>query len=119
VAKRRFLSDNEARRLVNATEAEFRPIVLATLLTGARYGELRHAQVGDYDRQSRTLWLYVTKGDDPRPACLDDEGVEMLDQASAGKGADADVTPDVHPAETRDREVLLRGCASGARGCGA
>jgi integrase len=89
VAKRRFLSDDEARRLVNATDPEFRLIVLATLLTGARYGELRHATVGDYDRQARTLWLYVTKGDDPRPAYLDEEGIEMLDQASAGKGSDA------------------------------
>jgi integrase len=89
VAKRRFLSDDEARRLVNAIEPEFRPIVLATLLTGGRYGELRHAQVGDYDRQARTLWLSVTKGDEPRPAYLDDEGIEMLDQASAGKGTDA------------------------------
>jgi integrase len=89
VAKRRFLSEDEVRRLVNATEVEFRPILLATLLTGGRYGELRNAQVGDYDRQARTLWLSVTKGDEPRPAYLDDEGVEMLDQASAGKTADA------------------------------
>jgi integrase len=89
VAKRRFLSDDETRRLVNATEAEFRPMVLATLLTGGRYGELRHAQVSDFDRQSRTLWLSMTKGEVPRPAYLDDEGVEMLDQACHGKTADA------------------------------
>lgn len=89
VAKRRYLSDDEVRRLVNATEEEFRPIVKATLLTGGRYGELRHAKTKDYDRQSKTLWLSETKGNDPRPAYLDEEGIMMLDEATAGKEPEA------------------------------
>lgn len=89
VAKRRYLTDDEVRRLVNATEDEFRPMVKATLLTGGRYSELRHAQVKDYDRQSKTLWLTETKAAEPRPAYLDEEGVEMLDQATAGKEPNA------------------------------
>jgi integrase len=88
VAKRRYLNDDEARRIVNATEAEFRPLVQATLLTGGRYSELRHTQVKDYDRPSKTLWLSETKGDVPRPAYLDDEGIAMIDQAVAGKAPD-------------------------------
>jgi integrase len=87
-AKRRFLTDDEARRLINVVEEEFRPIAKAALLTGGRYGELRHTRVRDYDRQSRTLFFTETKGVVSRPAYLDDEGVEMLDQATAGKGAD-------------------------------
>jgi integrase len=85
VAKRRFLTDDEARRLVNASEPEFRPMVRASLLTGARYGELRHAKVKDYDRQSRTVYLVETKNAHPRPAYLDDEGAQMLETAVAGK----------------------------------
>jgi integrase len=89
VAKRHYLTDDEARRVVNGADPEFRPMVKAALLTGARYGELRHARVKDYDRQSKTLWLSETKGSEPRPAYLDREGVDMLDEATAGKEAEA------------------------------
>lgn len=85
VAKRRYLNDDEARRLVNASDPEFRPMVRAALLTGGRYGELRHAQVKDFDRESRTVFLLETKNADPRPAYLEDEGMEMIEQAVAGK----------------------------------
>lgn len=85
VAKRRFLNDEEARRLVNASEPDFRPMVRASLLTGARYGELRHAKVKDYDRQSRTVYLTETKNAVARPAYLDNEGAQMLETAVAGK----------------------------------
>jgi integrase len=85
VAKRRYLNDDESRRLVNGTDEDFRPMVKAALLTGGRYGELRHARVKDYDRQSKTLWLSETKGVEPRPAYLDAEGVTMLDELTAGK----------------------------------
>jgi integrase len=85
IAKRRYLNDDEARRLVNASEPEFRPMVRAALLTGGRYGELRHAKVKDYDRESRTVYLVETKNGDQRPAYLDDDGVQMIEQAIAGK----------------------------------
>lgn len=85
VAKRRFLTDEESRRLVNASEPDFRPMVRASLLTGARYGELRHARVKDYDRQSRTVYLVETKNAIARPAYLDDDGARMLETAVAGK----------------------------------
>jgi len=84
LAKRRYLSDDEARRLVNAADEEFRPLVKATLLTGGRYGELRHVKAKDYDRQSQTLWLSETKGIEPRPVYLDAEGVTILDELTAG-----------------------------------
>lgn len=37
----------------------------------------------------------------------------------AARHVDDDVTPNVHPAGIRDRGLLLRVCAGGARGCGA
>ncbi|MBV9842774.1 MAG: hypothetical protein JOY99_14775, partial [Sphingomonadaceae bacterium] len=48
IAKRRYLTDDEARRLVNSVDRDFRSIVRAALLTGGRYGELRGAKVKDY-----------------------------------------------------------------------
>jgi integrase len=85
VAKRRYLTDDESRRLVNASDPEFRPMIRAALLTGARYGELRYAQVKDYDRQSQTIYLVETKGAVPRPAYLDPVGVQMMETAVTGK----------------------------------
>ncbi|WP_419808579.1 site-specific integrase [Sphingomonas sp.] len=60
-------------------------MVRAALLTGDRYGELRHAQVKDYDRQSCTVYLVETKNAEPRPAYLDEDGVAMIETAIAGK----------------------------------
>lgn len=85
VPKRRYLNDDEARRLVNSSDPEFRPMVRAALLTGGRYGELRHAKVKDYDRQARTVFLLETKNSEQRPAYLDDDGVTLIEQSIAGK----------------------------------
>jgi integrase len=86
VAKRRYLSDEEARLIVNACEEEFRPMVKAALLTGARYGELCHARVRDFDPQSRTLWIAETKSGNPRAAYLDPEGVSLMERSTLGRG---------------------------------
>jgi integrase len=93
VARRRYLDDDEARRIVHAVTPEFRPMTQAALLTGGRYSELRRARVRDYDPQSRTLWLAETKSTTPRAVYLEDEGVALLEQASAGKLANALLFP--------------------------
>lgn len=84
-ARLRYLSDSEARRLVNACDPSFRPMVVAALLTGARYGELAGAQVRDFDEQAGVLWLTDTKAGKPRPCYLDDEGVRHMTAAGAGR----------------------------------
>lgn len=83
----RYLSDDEARRLVNACEPTFRPMVKAALLTGARYQELAGLEVRDFDRQSQTLWLRETKAGKSRAVYLEDEGVRLFGEATAGKAA--------------------------------
>ncbi len=40
VARPHWLTIAEAKRLINASDPEFRPLVEAALQTGARYGEL-------------------------------------------------------------------------------
>jgi integrase len=62
----RYLADNESRMLVSSCHANFRPMVIAALLTGARYSELAALEVRDFDRQSQSLWLRETKAGTPR-----------------------------------------------------
>lgn len=83
--KLHYLSDNEARRLVNACDPTFRPLVQAALLTGARYSEIAGLEVRDFDRQAHTLWLRETKAGIARAVYLEGEGVELFEQQVLGK----------------------------------
>lgn len=85
----RYLSDEEARRLVNAMEPDFRPLVQAALLTGARYGELRAIRTRDYDSEAGVAHLTTTKADKPRDCYLDDDGRALFDGLALGKLGDA------------------------------
>lgn len=88
-AKLRYLTDDEARRLVNATDPAFRPMVQAAMLTGARYGDLVKARVRDLDRQAGTLFLPNPKGGRALVVYLEAEGAALLARAAVGKDADA------------------------------
>ena len=65
-----YLSEDEARRLVNACEKDFRPLVQAALLTGCRYSELVNLCCADFNRDSDTLTLRQTSL--ATPACCAD-----------------------------------------------
>lgn len=93
MARRRYLNDEEVRRLVNAVAIDFRPIVQASVLTGGRYGELAKAKVRDYDHRSRTLVLAETKNATPRAVYLEDEGATLLATQVAGKKTDDLIFP--------------------------
>jgi integrase len=88
-AKLRCLSDDEARRLVNACDLAFRAMVQAALLTGARYGELAALRVRDVDLSSQTIWLRDTKAGKPRIVYLEDEGSRLFERATAGQTGEA------------------------------
>lgn len=92
-ARLRYLTDDEARRLVNAAGPEFRPIVQASLLTGARWGELRDIRVADVDFQAGTVRLVETKAGQPRDCFLESEGLALFTRHTAGKGAGDFVFP--------------------------
>ncbi|UVO53808.1 site-specific integrase [Sphingomonas sp. SUN039] len=92
-SKLRYLSDAESRRIVNATDISFRPLVQAALLTGARYAELAGLEARDFDRQSQTVWLRETKAGVARAVYLEGEGVLLFEQATAGKAANDLIFP--------------------------
>jgi integrase len=87
-ARIRYLDVAEARRLANATDPEFRPMVEAALLTGGRYGQLARLVVADYNRDAGTIRMSTRKGDGTVKvyhAHLTDEGVRFFNQAVAGR----------------------------------
>jgi len=60
-------------------------MVMAALLTGARYSELATLEVRDFDRQSQSLWLHDTKSWTPRAVYLENEGLRLVSEATIGK----------------------------------
>ncbi len=82
-----FLTFEEAERLINAAEPEWRTFILLALKTGLRHGELIGLQWGDLDLQRgklkvrRTIWQGVTwlpKGGRERTVDLPGSAVDAL-----------------------------------------
>ncbi|MEQ9122925.1 MAG: tyrosine-type recombinase/integrase [Alphaproteobacteria bacterium] len=88
-ARIRFLTDEEARRIVHASPSDFRKIVQGALLSGARYGELRALKVADYDRDGRSIHIRDSKSGKPRNIYLTDEGAALFDGLVAGRPSDS------------------------------
>jgi integrase len=80
------LSAEEARRLTNAAASDFRRLLELALITGARYGELIAFRAGDFDDRSGTLLVADSKSSKPRRIPLTDEGRQLLESLTAGKG---------------------------------
>jgi integrase len=80
-----YLTDDEATRLVNACAPEFRPLVIAALLTGCRYQELARARAADIDRDAGVLTIRASKSGGARTVVLTTEAVAFFNQVAAGK----------------------------------
>ncbi|BDU70256.1 phage-related integrase [Geothrix oryzae] len=87
-ARTRFLSIEEQGALVGACDPEFKLVVQAALLTGARYGEITRMVVRDYDETSGTVHIPVAKGGKPRHVFLTEEGKEFFRKMTGGRKAD-------------------------------
>jgi integrase len=91
-ARVRYLTIAEAKRLINASDPEFRPLVQAALLTGGRYGQLAKLTVGDFNADAGTLTMRTRKGDGSvrvHHAHLTIEAVEFFKSACVNRnGAD-------------------------------
>lgn len=88
-ARDRFLTLVEAKRLINGADAEFRPIVQAALLTGARYGELAHLTVADWNSDTGLLAIRRSKTGKPRYIELTEEGISFFDRLTVGAPGNA------------------------------
>ena len=84
----RFLTISEAKRLVNSSDPDFRPLVRAALLTGARYGELGALRVQDYDEGGPSIYIRDSKSGKPRHVPLTDEGQDFFESHTAGRESD-------------------------------
>ena len=81
-ARVRFLKDDEQVRLVNAIEGQdFKDLVRAALLTGARLGELARLRCYDYDPCNKSVFIAKSKSGKSRHVTLNDDGARLFDEA--------------------------------------
>jgi integrase len=78
VARIRYLTLAEATRVINAADPEFRPMIIAALQTGARYGELTRLEVSDFNADAGTIAIRKSKTGTPRHVVLTGEGVAFF-----------------------------------------
>jgi integrase len=83
--KVRYLADDEARRLVNASAPVFRTLVVGALLTGARYGELAAMTASDYNSDTGSVFIGRSKGGKARHVHLTSEGQAFFGARAAGR----------------------------------
>jgi integrase len=92
-ARPRYLTLEEATRVMNACPSDFRLLVQAALLSGARYGQLCRLTVRDFNADSGTLTLSSKKGKTGKVktyhVMLDDAGLQFFKTLSAGRASDA------------------------------
>jgi integrase len=86
-ARVRYLSLDECKRLINTTQGAFRELVQAALLTGCRFGELAALVCRDFNPDSGTLHVRVSKSGKGRHVVLNDEGITFFRQMTAGRPA--------------------------------
>ena len=81
----RYLSEAQARRLINRASAEFRPLVRAGLLTGCRYGEIISAESNHFNADAAVLQIHEGKTGKVRNVPLTDEGLQFFIEQTAGQ----------------------------------
>jgi integrase len=87
------LKPAEIKRLVNACDAEIRPLVLATTFTGARFGDVRELRARDVDLVAKAVRLrgMKTRNKTTRKGylvALSDEAVKFFKALVAGRAPD-------------------------------
>jgi len=84
-ARVHYLSIDECRRLINASQGVFRDLVRAALFSGCRYGELAALKVHDFNPDAGTLHVRTSKTGRGRHVVLNDEGIEFFAALAAGR----------------------------------
>ncbi|MBZ9889443.1 site-specific integrase [Mesorhizobium sp. BR1-1-3] len=86
-ARIRFLSPDEQRALVAASNGAIRDLISAALVTGARFGELARLRVADYDVVNKSVFIAESKSGKPRHVPLPDGGAGLFARLVADRGA--------------------------------
>jgi integrase len=81
--KIKYLTEAEASKMLQAASDDFRPMAMAALLTGCRYGELCRLQVSDF--ANGQIFIEKEKSDKPRHVPLSDEGIKFFKALARGK----------------------------------
>jgi integrase len=81
--KVKYLTEAEAGKLLRAASDDFRPMAMAALLTGCRYGELCRLQVSDF--ANGQIFIEKEKSDKPRHVPLSDDGIKFFKARAKGK----------------------------------
>jgi integrase len=84
-ARTDYLQIPQAKRLINAADPVFRPVVQTALATGCRYGEVCRLKVQDFNPDAGTLAIWQSKSGKPRHVVLTDEGVALFTELTAGR----------------------------------
>ena len=81
----RFLTESECRRLLKHMDEDFARIAMALLLSGARFGEMRHTRVRDYQRRQASLIVTRPKkrGTGTRVIALSEDADTLFSELTA------------------------------------
>lgn len=83
----RMLDQDEIKRLLNVCAPDFRQLVTAALMTGARYSELTSLRVRDFDNETETVRIHQHKTGKTLRQALTPEGARFFEATSAGRKA--------------------------------
>lgn len=83
--RQRWLTVEEAKKLLAACDGDFRNLVEAALHTGCRYGELIAARVEDFAHNNGSLHIRESKSGKPRDVILTEAGTAFFQRLSQGR----------------------------------
>lgn len=110
VARTRYLSLDECKRLLDACESDFRILVRAALETGARYGELARLRIADFNSDAGTLHIRKSKSGRERHVILSEGGQKFFSELIKGRNDGTSLLlgkewGNTHQCEPMDRAV--------------
>jgi integrase len=88
-ARNDYLTLAECQRLLNVCDEDFGSLVRGALETGARYGELRRLRCGDFNPDSGTVRIRLSKSGEERHIILTEDGAEFFSVLAAGRSNNA------------------------------
>jgi integrase len=109
----RYLTEAECLRLVNACASDIRTLVRAALFTGCRYNELATMAASDFNPDTGTVTVRVSKSGKRRHVILTAEGQKFFAAVTAGQPSDAliftrlirDALPNRRQGNSRSKEA--------------